>query len=32
VKAGQALANFLEEVKKFEIVVPDEKRLFTNRA
>jgi creatinine amidohydrolase len=31
-KAGQALANFLEEVKKFDIVVPDEKRLFTNRA
>ena len=31
-KAGQALANFLEEVKKFDIVVPDEKRKFTNRA
>ncbi|NLW60763.1 MAG: creatininase family protein, partial [Firmicutes bacterium] len=25
-KAGQALANFLEEVKKFDIVVPEEKR------
>ncbi len=31
-KAGQALANFLEEVKKFDIVVPEEKRKFTNRA
>jgi len=32
VKAGQALANFIEEVKKFDIVVPEEKRAFTNRA
>ncbi|HHW13299.1 MAG TPA: creatininase family protein [Firmicutes bacterium] len=31
-RAGQALANFLEEVKKFNIVVPDEKRKFANRA
>lgn len=31
-RAGQALANFLEEVKKFDIVVPEEKRAFTNRA
>jgi creatinine amidohydrolase len=30
--AGEALAKFIEEVKKFDIVVPDEKRLFTNRA
>jgi len=30
--AGEALANFLEEVKKFDIVVPDDKRNFTNRA
>jgi creatinine amidohydrolase len=30
--AGDALAKFLEEVKKFDIVVPEEKRQFTNRA
>ena len=30
--AGEALAKFLEEVRKFDIVVPDEKRQFTNRA
>ena len=30
--AGKALAAFLEEVKKFDIKIPDEARLFTNRA
>ncbi len=30
--AGEALAQFIEEVKKFDIVVPDEKRDFPNRA
>jgi creatinine amidohydrolase len=30
--AGQALAAFLEEVKKFKIKVPDEARMFKNRA
>ena len=30
--AGEALAKFIEEVKKFDVVVPDEKRHFTNRA
>jgi creatinine amidohydrolase len=29
---GKALAAFLEEVKKFDIKVPDEARLFKNRA
>lgn len=30
--AGEALAGFLEEVKMFDIKVPDEKRQFINRA
>lgn len=30
--AGQALAAFLEEVKKFKVKVPDEARMFKNRA
>lgn len=30
--AGKALAALLQEVKKFKIVVPDEKRDFANRA
>jgi creatinine amidohydrolase len=30
--AGEALAAFLNEVKKFDIKVPDEARLFKNRA
>jgi len=30
--AGKTPAAFLEEVKKFDIKVPDEARLFTNRA
>jgi len=30
--AGKALAAFVEEVKKFDIQVSDEARLFTNRA
>jgi creatinine amidohydrolase len=30
--SGKALAAFLEEVKKFKIKVPDEARLFKNRA
>ena len=30
--AGKALAAFVDEVKKFDIKVPDEKRHFTNRA
>jgi creatinine amidohydrolase len=31
-KAGEALAKLLEEIKKFDIKVPDDKRHFTNRA
>jgi creatinine amidohydrolase len=31
-RAGEALAALLEEVKKFNIKVPDEKRHFVNRA
>jgi creatinine amidohydrolase len=30
--AGKALAKLLEEVKKWDIKVPDEKRHFTSRA
>ena len=30
--SGEALAAFLEEVKKFDIEIPEEKRLFANRA
>lgn len=30
--AGEALAKFIEEVKKFDITVPEEKRQFNNRA
>ena len=30
--SGEALAAFIEEVKKFDIKVADEKRLFANRA
>jgi creatinine amidohydrolase len=30
--SGRALAAFLEEVKKFNIKIPDEARLFKNRA
>ena len=30
--SGEALAAYIEEVKKFDIKVADEKRLFTNRA
>ncbi|MBW2030562.1 MAG: creatininase family protein [Deltaproteobacteria bacterium] len=30
--SGEALAKFIEEVKKFDIKVPDEKREFANRA
>lgn len=31
-QAGKALAQFLEEVKTFDVKVPDEARLFKNRA
>ncbi|MFH1487724.1 MAG: creatininase family protein [Pseudomonadota bacterium] len=30
--SGEALAAFIEEVKKFDIKIPEEKRLFANRA
>lgn len=30
--SGEALAAFIEEVKKFDIKIPDKKRLFANRA
>ncbi len=30
--AGKALAALVEEIKKFNIKVPDEKRMFINRA